>query len=232
MAPSSSFSASGSPIPDLSSAAIRQINFFVQMSILLATFYQVQKTGGRQSTNWVVWTATIWSLFFGVLSFSKQGMLTGPITWFGAAIAAGHNFTRRQIVGAVLAALFFQIYLVPVAQIGRVFRVEQPTISSDLKLAYTYLTSLNATRQSFLLDEKNASEDFGTIPHLYDQRQGFADRLNMLSFDDALVDYTDHGDYEGSAAHSPRLFSTSFPTSSGKTNPSITPATSTPTKSA
>ena len=178
-------------------AAIRQINYFIQMAILLATFYQVRKTGGRESTNWIVWTATLWSFAFGVLSFSKQGMLTGPVTWLGAAIVAGHNFSRRQLVGVVLAGLFFQAYLVPISQIGRVYRGEEPTLASDIRLAYSFLSDLGGTRTKFLADEKESSGDFGNAVHLYNERHGLVDRLSTLSPDDALIDYTDQGDYEG-----------------------------------
>jgi hypothetical protein len=134
--------------------------------------------------------------FGGVLNFSKQGWLTPPTAWLVAALAAGHNFSRKQLFGIVAAYVFFSMYLVPYSQVGRDYREEVPTIASDWKTAQQFLFSLPETRQQYKAIGGEVSEHAEEIPHLYDTPQGFIDRLNMLTPDDAIIAYTEEGNYE------------------------------------
>jgi hypothetical protein len=178
-------------------SAVRQINNFTQMAILLATFYQVKKTHGEQSTNWIVWSSGLFLLFFGgILGFSKYGLLVSFVTWLAAAIAAGHEFSRKQLAVVVFALVFFQMYMVPYSQVGRNLRDEEPTILSDMKVAARMLPELGEVRAEYQKSQVELPPD-DSRPHLFDQSQGFFDRLNMLSPDDALIAYTTEGNEEG-----------------------------------
>jgi hypothetical protein len=178
-------------------SAIRQINYFTQMAILLGTFYEVRKSGGVRSTDWIVWVAGIYLfLLGGILGYSKQGMLVSIVTWLAASIAAGHDFTRKQVIGVVLAFVFFQMYLVPYSQVGRDLREESPTFLTDAVLAFNMLSNLGGIRDQYR-EADSEIPDEGAAPHLYDTGQGFFDRLNMLSPDDALIAYTNDGNEEG-----------------------------------
>jgi hypothetical protein len=178
-------------------SAIRQVNFFTQMSILLATFYQVKKTNGRQSTNWIVWTAGIYLFILGgILGFSKFGALVSFVTWISAAIAAGHDFTRKQVILIFCGFAFFQMYLVPYSQVGRTLRADEPTILSDAKVAQSLVAHLGDVRDEYGKEQRDIQVDESRA-HLYSSAQGFFDRLNMLAPDDALTAYSDEGNFEG-----------------------------------
>jgi hypothetical protein len=178
-------------------AALRQINYFLQMSILLGTFYQVKKSHGEKSSNWIVWSAGIF-LFVtgGILGFSKYGALVSGVTWLSAAIAAGHDFTRKQLLTILGAAVFFQTIMVPYSQVARNLRGDEGTVSSDIKVVMTVLPKIGELRSEYLKDQKEYDVE-GNSPHLYDQAQGFFDRLAMLPPDDALIAYTTDGNEEG-----------------------------------
>jgi hypothetical protein len=179
-------------------AAVRQINHFSEMAIMLATFYQVKKTGGRQSTNWIVWASSLWSFAFnGLLGFSKQGLLVAPVSWLIAAIVAGHNFPRKQILGILLGAVIFQTFLVPYSQVGRNYRADAPSFTENVTSAWRVLTDVQGTREIYRTDQLNAYAVDSDSAHLFDTRQGFFDRLNMVGPDDALTNYTDQGNEEG-----------------------------------
>jgi hypothetical protein len=179
--------------------ALRQINHFVEMSIMLATFYEVKKSHGARSSNWILWVAVVWSSFFGFIGFSKQGILVPPAAWLITAIVTGHDFSRKKILAIVLAALFFQAYLVPFSQLGRNARSDDDTVAQSAKIAWQYLTNLGQTREFFRDVERQNAIERSDGPHLYDQPQGFFDRLSMLPPDDALIGYTDEGNIEGLA---------------------------------
>jgi hypothetical protein len=178
-------------------SALKQINYFTQMGVLLGTFYQVKKTNGAQSSNWIVWASGIFMFVTGgLVGFSKYGLLVSAATWLAACVAAGHNFGRKQILLIVSFFIVFDMYLVPYSQIGRNLRAEDPTVSDDIKVAANLLPHLQELRTQYLLQQRDEGED-ESRPHLYDSGQGFFDRLNMLAPDDLLISYTAEGNEEG-----------------------------------
>lgn len=178
-------------------SAVRQINYFTQMGVLLGTYYQVKKSNGRQSSNWIVWASGL-SLFImgGLIGFSKFGALVSVATWLASAIAAGHDFSRKQILAILAFLVVFQMVLVPYSQVGRNLRVDEPTLADDIKTAKYAVSHLAEIRTQFQQDQRETSSD-DSAPHLYDTNQGFFDRLNMLAPDDALIAYTAEGNEEG-----------------------------------
>jgi hypothetical protein len=179
-------------------AAIRQVNYFGTLAILLATFYEVRRSGGRRSSNWIVWIAVGSGVILGgVVGTSKAGFLVAPLTWLLAAGFAGYNFKRRQILILVGCAAFFQVFLVPYSQIVRNTRTGE-SFAADLANARNNIFDLGRLRQQFLAQQDEIVNDVrADEPHLYDRPQGFIDRLGVIAPDDALIAYTDEGNYEG-----------------------------------
>ncbi len=179
--------------PGTLGSALREINRFPLMAILFAITWQMQRTNGKSSTNWVFWAAEAWLFALGAISFSKEGMFTGPVIWVIATVALGYNFSKKQIVGGVLATFVMLYYLIPYSQYVRNFRVESR--AGNLEIGLKYLVNLNETRR--LYDETLGDHDITNEPHLFGAPQGFLDRINMLAFDDALINYTDQGNVFG-----------------------------------
>lgn len=178
-------------------SALRQINFFTQMGVLLGTFYQVKKSGGRESSNYIVWASGAFIFVTnGLLSFSKFGLLVSVVTWLATAVVAGYHFNRREILLIVSFLFFFQAYLVPYSQVGRNLREEDATLRDDIKTAAYAVPHMAELRSRYLQDQLDQPED-DSLPRLYDHAQGFWDRLNMLAPDDALIAYTLDGHEEG-----------------------------------
>ncbi len=174
-------------------SALRQINHFVPMAIVLGATYQFQKTGGKKSANWVVYASGLIIFAQGLLSFSKEGMFLGPVTWLVTVVAMGYSFSIKQIVGYTLALAFLIYYLVPYSQYVRRFTTE--STSENISTALLYLGDLNRTRE--LYEATQEIHDTTGEPHLYSTPQGFIDRLTMLAFDDDLINYTDQGNVFG-----------------------------------
>ncbi len=178
-------------------SALRQINFFTQMGVLLGTFYEVKSSNGTRSVNWIVWSSGLFMFITGgLLTFSKYGLLISAVTWLATAVIAGHSFTLKQIVLVGCFFAVFQSYLVPYSQVGRGLRAEVVTFSSDVKTVEYALPRLAELRREYKKGQSEIAEDDNT-PHLFDHAEGFFDRLNMLSPDDALIAYTAEGNEEG-----------------------------------
>ena len=170
-------------------SAVRQINKFPQLSIMLATIYEIKRSNGKRSFNWIVTTGLVFVFAAGLLSFGKEGMLLGFVAYTFAAVMHGYNFPKLQIVAGILGVAFFTYYLVPYSQYARNYKAT--TVEGNIGVAIGFLGKLGETRELFhdTLDDF----DINVEPHLYDKREGFIDRLIVLPADDALVAYTNKG---------------------------------------
>ena len=176
-------------------SALHQLNYLPRMALVLATIYEIDKSGGRRSTNWIVWLSGSLLFFYGIIEFSKEGLFVSPVTWFLTCVLYGFRFTWKQIATLVVFAAFAQIVLVPFSQYGRRSRTEVNQQGLALQSAIGYLTHPLETRAAYL-DELSEAEGVGG-PHLFTSQQPFMERLTMFAFDDAIINYTDKGNVFG-----------------------------------
>lgn len=174
-------------------SAIAQINRFPLMGIMLATAYEIRISGGKRSTNWIVWTGLLLNVVLGLISASKEGMLIGPTCWILAAALNRFSFSARQIFVCIVGLAFMVYYLVPYSHYVR--NLHGATRAETVAVELLYLGDLNKTRQ--LYQDAIAEIDIANEPHLFDKREGFLDRLIMLAPDDALIDFTEEGNVFG-----------------------------------
>ena len=170
-------------------SAFRQVNRFLPMAILLGTTYQLQVSNGRKATNWVVFSGMAMIFAQGLISFSKEGMFTGPVCWIVACIILGYDFKKRQLLLFAAGSFFAVYYLVPYSQYVRNFATGSR--AENVATAITYLSHLGETRELYV--EQGKDQVVENEPHLYAEPQNFFDRLNMLAFDDAIIKITDEG---------------------------------------
>ena len=174
-------------------SALRQLNHFLPMAIVLGATYTFYRTGGRRSANWIVYASAFVQFGQGLLFFSKEAMLLAPTTWLITVVALGYSFSKKMIVGYALAGFVVVYYLVPYSQYVRTFSTK--STSENLAIASKYLGDLAGTRELYLASREN--KDLTGEPHLYSTPQSFFDRLTMLAFDDDLINYTDQGNTFG-----------------------------------
>jgi hypothetical protein len=168
-------------------SALNQINHFFPLAIILGVLHTIRRTGGRRCINFPVALCCGFMFFMGVINFSKEGMF-GPLAAVILAAASQHyRVSRYQVLGAILMIFLVFRYLVPFSQYGRNFKEESAT--RNAVTAYTLLTNLGEVREAYLNTSANAyeTEQFG----YYNSPQGFFDRLQMISIDDALIDNTE-----------------------------------------
>ena len=176
-------------------SALAQVNSFPSVAILFGTTYEIRHSNGKRSVNWIVFTGISIQVLSGLIGFSKEGMLIGFVAWGIAAILAGYSFKPGQITGLILGFAFMTYYLVPYSQYVRNYGAKTGSMIDNVPIALHYLSDLNETRRLYY----DALEDFSVAdePHLYDQREGFLDRLIQVAADDALIDYTNKGNVYG-----------------------------------
>ncbi len=163
---------------------VRQLNVALPLSVLIAVYQQVKRTGGRSSFSWPALAAWAYGTVFGLLAYSKEGIFTSSIAWVIAAGAARLRVTVLQLMVTIPAGLLAVAILVPYAQYGRVFRAET---TADWHVAVNILAHPLETRKM----EKEAEASGFELYHWYNHPQGILDRLTLVPIDSALIQKTD-----------------------------------------
>ena len=168
-------------------SALNQLNRFFQLAIILGVIHTIRRTGGARSINLPVIIASALLFSFGVFGFSKEGMFTPLACWIIAAASQRFKVSRIQIGLSLLAIFLAFRYLVPYSQYGRTYRAE--TAEANFEVSLSLLSNLGYVREQYLAQSSDAYAD--RILGYYDTSQGFLDRLQMISIDDALNSYTE-----------------------------------------
>jgi hypothetical protein len=114
--------------------------------------------------------------------------MLGPFAaYLLAAASQRYKVSRHQIVVGILAIVFVFRYLVPYAQYGRNYREESG--AANVETSLSLLSNLGYVREQYLETSAGAYEErvFG----YFNTPQGFFDRLQMISIDDALIHQTE-----------------------------------------
>ena len=168
-------------------SALNQLNRFFPLAIILGVINTIRRSGGTRSINLPVLLAAGLAFFGGVLGYSKEGMLAPFAAYLLAAASQRYKMSRNQIVVCILAIVFIFQYLVPYAQYGRNFREESGDV--NLQTSLDLLSNLGYVREQYLETSAGAYEE--RVLGYYNTPQGFFDRLQMISIDDALIHRTE-----------------------------------------
>lgn len=168
-------------------SALAQINRFLPMALILGTIHQIRRSGGRRSISVPVLVSGGAIFLSGILGFSKEAMFMPLACWLVAAGSQHYRFSRLQAASVVLVVIFMFRYLVPYSQYGRNYQMD--AFSDKVKLSVRLLTSLDTVRQAADEGAKDTYSESGVV--YFNTPQGFMDRLQMISVDDALIDVTE-----------------------------------------
>jgi hypothetical protein len=167
--------------------AFAQLNQLIPLAIIIGVMFEIRRSGGRRSINLPILIAAIYFfVLYGVLGFSKQGMLTPFYCWVLPVCALRYRLSMLQVCFCLLAVFVVFHYLVPFSQYGRDFSHENSSISQRVDVALRLLENPEDTRLKY--EQENA----GSIGY-YNKPQGFWDRLQFISVDDGLIEITDQG---------------------------------------
>ncbi len=185
------------------SSIIVQLNVFLPMSILLGTIHAIRSSGGRRSVNvvTVVGCAHMF-IFYGLISFSKQGMFTPIVCWGIAAASQRYRLRFWQSILLIGIAVYSVMVLAPLSQVARAIVPPGESYMGALELSTDLLMHPVHLRE--LYKETMGIQDVapGEVPNFeagyFDRPQGLLDRLSMIKMDDRLVNYTAQGHTVGS----------------------------------
>jgi hypothetical protein len=176
-------------------SAFNQLNQLIPLGIIIGVMYEIRRSGGTRCTNTFILIGAAYYFFFAVVFFSKQGMILPFYCWALPICAQRYRLSIVQLFGGLLAISILFYWLVPFSQYGRGTVPEGgATFTQRIELATSLLEHPNRTRRAYLEDQENqAYAGPGSLGSYYNKPQGFWDRLQFISEDDALINYTDQG---------------------------------------
>ena len=170
-------------------SAFTQLNELVPLGIIIGVMYEIRRSGGTRSINLPILLVGIYFfLFYGVLGFSKQGMLLPMVCWMFPVCALRFRLSVLQVVSVLVTIIIVFFYLVPYSQYARSQTEDNPTSSQRIALAIKFLGHPDETRKNYEEVEGSAG-----LNEYYNTPQGFWDRLQFISVDDRLINVTDQG---------------------------------------
>jgi hypothetical protein len=183
-------------------SALNQLNGFLPLAVILGVIYEIRKSGGTRSTNLTVLISGFTIFFIGLVNFSKAGMFTPLLCWVVAAASQRYRFTVYRAIGLLLITFYMTYYLVPYSQYGRNFKVFASTeaeTGTNLSSAGAFLQNIETgfsllAQPEFVRQQDHQSDApirVEGIPAYFDTPQGFFDRLQMVSMDDAVINVTE-----------------------------------------
>jgi hypothetical protein len=167
-------------------SALNQINRFLPLAVMLGVLNTNRRSGGTRSVNLPVLISAGFMFFIGVVNFSKEAMFTPFVCWLLAASSQRYRLSRFQMGGIAVIAFIIFYYLVPYSQYGRTYKEEGEAFNVETSLSL--LSKLDYVREQYYENSTEALED--RVQGYFNTPQGFFDRLEMISIDDALDNHT------------------------------------------
>jgi len=173
--------------------ALNQLNIFIPMATILATYYEICISRGKRSMNWIVLVSIFYVAGFGFIAASKQGMYAPFFSYFLVCAALEYRFRPLQVM-AMLAWLAFAVgFLFPWAQYARsMTRQSTLTGTVDATLGLLRNPETIPAMYRWYADSLKANEDVNQVALCYDHPHGLMDRESMICQDDRLIDLTQH----------------------------------------
>jgi len=174
---------------------LNQINFFFPLSVILGTIGAIKDSGGRRTTSLANLTSMFLSTGFGLLAYSKEGMLGAGFAWIIAV--AYCRFTLRK-VHIVFLALYAVVAFI-VAPVWAGGRMDIPVTGQSLPAAISLAIyeAENYERLEGMLSTELENDKDADITHYLNKPQLMVERLTMMAADDMLFAYSDRGNFEG-----------------------------------
>jgi hypothetical protein len=168
-----------------------QLNQLMPLGIIIGVMYEIRSSGGKRSISLPVLIGAIYFFcFFGLVGFSKQGLLEPIVCWLLPVCALRFRLSTIQIAGCLVGVFIIFQYLVPYAQYGRRFLEPEQSLSERIALSYGLLEQIGDVREKYRQEEAEVPTGSGEY---FNTAQGFWDRLQFISVDDPLINITDQG---------------------------------------
>jgi hypothetical protein len=177
-------------------SALIQVNVFGPLGLILATIGAVKDSGGRRSTSTISIVAFTYFSYLGLISFSKQQMMTPMVCWIVGVVYARLKVRFVHIVGVVLMVVASFWIISPLSSSRDL--AEDLDNTGRLELVGNLIVH-RSVMLAHVKDLEEVAQSSGT-GEWYNEPQGsLIERLSMIPPDDSLLSYSSQGHFEGMA---------------------------------
>jgi hypothetical protein len=179
--------------PGSITSALNQVNVFGPLGIILATIGAIKDSGGRRSVNMISIAVFVYFGYLGLISFSKQIMISPMVCWAVGAFYARLRVRFVHVVAIVVMAVASFGFISPLSasrDLGEGMDNDQHIV-----LAWYLLTHRSVLQEH--IKQIAVTRDMG-VAEYYDEPQGsLIERLSMIPPDDQLFTFSAKDHYEG-----------------------------------
>ena len=176
-------------------SALTQVNVFGPLGIILLTIGAVKDSGGRRSVNMIGVAVYVYFAYLGLISFSKQILISPMVCWVVGALYARLRVRPVHVIAAILMVITCFSFISPLSASRDL--AEDLDNDGHVVLAFYLLT-----HRSFLeahIKQNEIDPDNG-VAEYYNKPQGsLIERLSMIPPDDELLTYSSRDHFEGMA---------------------------------
>ncbi len=176
-------------------SALNQVNVFGPLAIILGTIGAIKDSGGKRSTSSISFAIFGFFAYLGLISFSKQILLTPAVCWAVGAFYARLRVRFVHVVAIILMGWLSFAFISPLSASRDL--AEGLDNTGHIALVY-YLV----THWSYFQDhvkQLEVRDDDGTGEYYNTPQGSLIERLSMISPDDNLFTFSSQGHYEGMA---------------------------------
>jgi hypothetical protein len=166
-------------------SALRQLDQFLPLGIMLATIGAINDSKGKRSFNFVNIIGMLFAFEAGFEVFSKQGMFTPLVCWLIGVIYKRFDLRRSHLIGIALATFICFYALAPLSG-ARDYIKPDMTSTDRLVLAVDSIIHIDRTRAHV---KELSGDEAPAHSYFLKPQNALIARLNMIGVDDALVHY-------------------------------------------
>ena len=151
-------------------------------SVMLATYVRIATTGGESAVSWYIAFLLILAIVPGLLSASKEGMLTPLLCWFLVVASSRHRFSWYGILGIAAVLFVAWSFVYPFSQNARVPVRAAGDISEKVGLIVEFIRDPTQFPDSISISKE--SSEFGAAT----SKVNIVARYSLLKSIDMLID--------------------------------------------
>ncbi len=181
-------------------AVNRFFPILLAISIMLATYVRLSATGGKSGLSWYVAFLLILGVVPGLLSASKEGMLTPVFCWFVVVASSRHRFSWLGTAGLFGVLLLLWGFVYPFSQNARFPVREAESLTDKAALIIQFIRDPSSFPDS--ISEADEATEFGTSS----SKVNIVARYSLLHTIDMLIDADGKVGYTSIDRYIPALF--------------------------
>lgn len=175
--------------------------FLIAISVMMSTYVRIAETEGQSVISGFVGFLLVMAVVPGMLSASKEGILTPLLCWIIVVAASRHRFSWYGVLGLCAVLYVMWVYVYPFSQNARFPVRAANTLSEKVSLIADYFQ--NPSQYGDVYSSSTSSSEFG----FETSKVSIVARYSTLPSIDMLIDADQKLGYTGIERYLPVLVS-------------------------